>query len=168
MEVSEMDEDALQRFLRSGSRRTRGRHGDVAALNRLLVLLRQLKAVPSKLHPAPVSSRERVTAEFSRYLLQERGLSQATLLTYVPLVDRFLNEQFKNGRVNLSRLRAADVTAFVQRQARQLNSVRAKSLVIALRSFFRHLQHRGEISTDLAACVPSVRYWSFSDVTLHY
>lgn len=162
MDVSVVDEDALQRFLRSGPRRTRGRRGDVAALNRLLVLLRQLKAVPTKLHPAPVSSRERVTAEFSRYLLQERGLSQATLLTYVPLVDRFLNEQFKNGRVNLSRLRAADVTGFVQRQARQLNSVRAKSLVTALRSFFRHLQHRGEISTDLAACVPSVRYWSLS------
>jgi site-specific recombinase XerD len=103
-----------------------------------------------------------VLAEFDRYLLQERRLSQATLVNYRPFVDRFLYEQFKNGRVNLSSLRATDVTGFVQRHARRLGTARARLLVGALRSFFRHLQHRGEISANLAACVPSVANWSFS------
>ena len=33
-------------------------------------------------------------------------------------------------------------------------------MVAALRAFLRHLQHRGEITTDLAACVPTVANWS--------
>jgi integrase len=35
-------------------------------------------------------------------------------------------------------------------------------MVTALRSFFRYLLHRGEVRTDLAACVPTVPRWSFS------
>jgi len=33
-------------------------------------------------------------------------------------------------------------------------------MVAALRAFLRHLQHRGEITSDLAACVPKVASWS--------
>jgi site-specific recombinase XerD len=103
-----------------------------------------------------------VVAGFAHYLLHERRLSQATLVNYQPFVDRFLSEQFKNGKVKLSSLHATDVTGFVQRHARQLSPTRAKLLVGALRSFFRHLQQRGEIPANLAACVPSVANWSFS------
>jgi site-specific recombinase XerD len=84
------------------------------------------------------------------------------LINYQPFVDSFLSEQFKNGKVKLSSLHATDVTGFVQRHARRLSPTRAKLLVGALRSFFRHLQQRGEISANLAACVPSVANWSFS------
>ena len=35
-------------------------------------------------------------------------------------------------------------------------------MVSALRSFFRYLRHRGDIATDLAACVPSIANWQFS------
>lgn len=59
-------------------------------------------------------------------------------------------------------LRAADVTGFVQRHAHRLSPGRAKLLVTALRSFLRYLRHRGEISLDLAACVPIVPNWSKS------
>lgn len=37
-------------------------------------------------------------------------------------------------------------------------------MVSALRSFFHYLRHRGDITTDLAACVPSIANWSFSSV----
>ena len=162
IELRKVDEDVLQRFLRLRPRKKRLRGGDVAALNRLLTLLRQRRVVPPKSDSAPLRPRQRVTAEFGRYLLEERRLSQATRVKYLPFVERFLGERFENGKVNLSGLRAADVTGFVQRQARQLSPVSAKLLVTALRSFFRHLQHRGKISTDLAACVPGVPNWSFS------
>jgi integrase len=36
--------------------------------------------------------------------------------------------------------------------------------VTALRSFLRYLRYQGEISVDLAACVPSVAVWSLSTV----
>jgi len=161
MELRMVDEDALQRFLRLRRRKTRIQRGEAAALHRLLSLLRQRRVVPPKSYSA-LRPRQKVTAEFGRYLLEERRLSQATWTNYLPFVERFLAERFENPRVNLSRLRAADITSFVQRQARQLSRKPAKLLVTALRSFFRHLQHRGKISRDLAACVPIVPNWSFS------
>ena len=162
IELRKVNEDVLQRFLRLRPHKTRIRGGDVAALNRLLTLLRQRRVVPPKSHSARLRPRQKVTAEFGRYLLEERRLSQATWVNYLPFVERFLTERFENAKVNLSGLRAADITGFVQRHARQLSPKRAKLLVTALRSFFRHLQHRGKISTDLAACVPGVPNWSFS------
>lgn len=35
-------------------------------------------------------------------------------------------------------------------------------MVSALRSFFRFLRHRGDITIDLAACVPPIASWKFS------
>ena len=162
IELHKVDEHVLQRFLRLRPRKTRIRGGDVAALQRLLTLLRQRRVVPPKSHSARLRPRQKVTAEFGRYLLEERRLSHATWVNYLPFVERFLRERFENAKVNFSGLRAADITGFVQRQARQLSPKRAKLLVTALRSFFRHLQHRGKISRDLAACVPCVPNWSFS------
>lgn len=162
IELHKVDEDVLQRFLRLSPRKRRIQGGEVAALNRLLTLLRQRRVVPAKSHSAQLRPRQKVAAEFGRYLLEERRLSQATWGNYLPFVERFLRERFENAKVNFSGLRAADITGFVQRQARQLSPKRAKLLVTALRSFFRHLLHRGKISTDLAACVPGVPNWSFS------
>jgi site-specific recombinase XerD len=161
IEVHKVDENTLQKFLRPIPRKMRFQSGDAAALNRLLKLLRKQNLVPPK-SQAPLSPRQHVVAGFAHYLLHERRLSQATLVNYQPFVDRFLSEQFQNGKVKLSSLHATDVTGFVQRHARQLSPTRAKLLVGALRSFFRHLQQRGGISANLAACVPSVANWSFS------
>jgi integrase len=54
------------------------------------------------------------------------------------------------------------VTGFVQREAHKLSAGRAQSLVSALRSFLRYLRYQGRITTDLAACVPTVARWSFA------
>jgi len=112
--------------------------------------------------PSPYQIRRCNTSQFRHYLLQERGLSTATLPNYVTFIDQFLSDRFRNGTLNLSTLRAVDVTGFVQRYAHRLSPGRAKLLVTALRSFFRYLRHRGEISLDLAACVPVVPNWSKS------
>ena len=106
--------------------------------------------------------RENITDAFRRYLLQERRLSPPTVQYYTPFIDQFLAERFRSKLLNLSTLGAADVTGFVQRHAHRLSPGRAKLLVTALRSFFRYLRHRGEISVDLAACVPTVPNWSKS------
>jgi integrase len=90
------------------------------------------------------------------------GLSQATAVNYLPFIDQLLSERFDGGRLNLSQLRAPDVTSFVQRHARDFSPGRGKLLVTALRSFLRHLRHQGKIQTDLAACVPAVAWWSFA------
>jgi site-specific recombinase XerC len=131
-------------------------------LNRFLVMLGQTGVAEPRPKLPVQNPRQNITDEFRRYLLQERGLARATLQNYVPFIDQFLSERFRNQTLSVSALRAADVTGFVQRHANQFSSGRAKLLVTALRCFCRYLRHRGEIVVDLAACVPAVPNWSRS------
>jgi site-specific recombinase XerD len=160
--VSSLDSNVLNRFLKRHGRSDAVRRGDARALNGFLLLLRQTGVVKSDRHPPIKSSRDRVVGGFRHYLVQERRLSLAAPHNYAPVIDQFLSEQFRGKALRLSSIRAIDVTGFVERHARQLSPGRASLMVTALRSFFRYLLHRGEIQTDLAACVPAVPRWSLS------
>jgi site-specific recombinase XerD len=162
IDVQALNSEVVDRFLRLRRRQQRVRRGDPKALQRLLAMLRQTGVVKPYKPPVADNARSRITSEFRRYLLQECGRSPATLLNYVPVIEEFLSERFHDRTPNLAMLRAADVTGFVMRHARQLSPVRAKLMATALRSFFRHLRHRGAIATDLAGCVPTVPNWSLS------
>jgi site-specific recombinase XerD len=99
---------------------------------------------------------------FKQYLSQERGLSAAILHTYLPVVDQFLRERFGRSSTRFSELRATDLTGFIQRQVHDHSPRTAQHMVAALRAFLRYLRLRGDITTDLAACVPTVANWSCS------
>jgi site-specific recombinase XerD len=161
IDVQALDDKVVDRFLRLRRRQQGVRRGGPKALGRLVTMLRQMSVVKVQ-PPVADTAHSRIVAEFQRYLLQERGLSPLTLLNYVPVVEQFLTERFHNGAPNLVRLRAPHVTGFVLRHVHQLNPVRARLMVTALRSFFRYLRHRGVIATDLAGCVPTVPNWSLS------
>jgi site-specific recombinase XerD len=155
-----VDEIIVERFLRrpqsAGSTR-----GGAAALCRFLRMLRDQGATRRPKKP-PLSPQQRLTTSYGRYLLEERGLTQATVVNYVPFVDQFLSALFQQIPLNPSQLCAPDLTGFVRRQAHKLSPGRAQLLVTALRSFLRYLRHQGKITTDLAACVPTVARWSFA------
>lgn len=150
----------VDRFLQFRQRQQRVRRGDPIALKRMLAMLREKGVV--KRESTAGNAAANVTAEFQQYLLQERGLAPATLLNYVPVVEQFLSERFGNETPNVRLLCAPDITKFVVRQAHRLSAVRARLVVTALRSFFRYLRHRGEVSIDLSGCVPTVPNWSLS------
>src|SRR5260370_19070221 len=160
--LQDLDGNVVDRFLQHHQRQNGVCRGDAGILSRFLAWLGQTGVVEQQREPATKGPRQNVTHQFQHYLLQERRLSNATLQNYVPFIDQFLSDRFRNKRLNLSTLRATDVTAFVQRHAHRLSPGRAKLLVTALRSFFRYLRHRGEISLDLAGCVPTVPNWSRS------
>lgn len=162
IEPATIDEKLLQKFLDYRRRRKELQRGDAAALHRLLELLRRMEVVHSKKKQARVSCRARTIADFGQYLLQERHLSSATLKNYLPVIDRFLFDRFKARNIDVSRIQASHVIKFVQRHAHRLSPKRAQTVVTSLRSFLRYLQHQGLISTDLAACVPTVPTWSLS------
>lgn len=154
--------DCLKRFLAHRKRaRTVGR-SDPAALQKMLGLLQSKGVVRTALPAKRLSACEQACEDFWRYLVRERGLSPATLKCYRPWISRFLAERFGDGPVEFKALAAADVTGFVQRHSRDQSHSGAQHLVSALRTFLRHLQHRGEITIDLAACVPAVASWAFS------
>src|SRR6266436_455455 len=56
----------------------------------------------------PTPSEECAEA-FQRYLREDRALSRATEINYLPFIRSFLKDRFGNGPAKLSQLRADDV-----------------------------------------------------------
>jgi site-specific recombinase XerC len=105
-----------------------------------------------------------ILRQFQHYLREERGLAEATITCYTPVVRAFLAECFPTGNPDFHQLCASTIANFVQRQAERITTKHATHVVSALRCFLRHLFHRGAIDTDLAACVPTIATWSLSTV----
>jgi site-specific recombinase XerD len=103
-----------------------------------------------------------LTCGYERFLLKERHLSHWTVAWHRRFVSRFLSDKFGGGPPNPSKLRALDVTAFVQRHAHRQGPAQARNLVAAIRSFLRYLRYRGLVDRDLSRVVPKVALWSFS------
>jgi site-specific recombinase XerD len=90
--VRNLDSNVVDGFLRLRHRQQRVRRGDPIALKRLLAMLCQTGVVKPRQQPVADNPCSKVADQFRRYLLQERGLSQATLHNYVPVVEQFLSE----------------------------------------------------------------------------
>ncbi len=151
----------LVQYLRFRYRRRRPNQGDAAALGHFIEFLRGERVIPTENRSTrPLTPAEQCVQAYERYLREERVLAEATIVNYVPFIDRFLKDCFGTGPVKLSSLRARDVVQFVQRHARRLHLKRAKLLTTALRSFLRYVRYRGESRFDLATVVPSVANWS--------
>jgi len=159
VDLRRLDEAIVKRFL---ERDPGALHScESATLGRLLALLRRIGVTVAKV-PEPGNSQQQFIEAYRRYLLQKRGLAVATVAYFVRFADEFLSDRFGSGDLNLVGLCARDVTGFVQQRARRLSPGRAKLLVTALRSLLRYMRHQGEISVDLARCVPPVATWSLS------
>jgi integrase/recombinase XerD len=128
----------------------------------LNLLLRQ-GVIPEPSLPAATPV-DQLQEEFGFYLRQERALASTTAHNYLPFVGQFLAERFGLGPIDLSALCAADVTGFVRRRAASIHSKRVQLMTTALRSFLRFARYRGDLRTDLVACVPAVANWSLSTV----
>jgi site-specific recombinase XerD len=162
--AKQVDEDLVERYWHYFERRKRVRSFDVGALVRLLDLLREQGITPRRAIEAVPTPRETQLDMYRCYLREERGLAQASIRNMLLFVDRFLAQKYPRGHFDFAALKADDITAFVRKQAMELGSVQAKHMLTALRGFFRYLQHRGDIETDLAGCVPRVPCYSFSTV----
>jgi site-specific recombinase XerD len=151
----------IEQYLRGRAQSGKLRKGDSAALFRLLGILRP---DGTGVTAPPPTAIEIALGQFQRYLRQERSLSEATVISYTPVARSFLTERFPKGAVQCQQITAADIAAFVQRQATLVKSKRAALVVTALRSFLRYLFHSGIVAVDLATCVPAVATWSLSKV----
>lgn len=132
-----------------------------STIRRLVLVLREIGVVRAK-RPATLTAVQRHVSEYRRYLIQQRGLAESCLLNYTSFVEKFLSDRFAENEPCLTSLCSADVTSFITLQVSQLSRGRAKSLVTALRSYLRYLLHQGDITVDLAGCIPSVATWSLA------
>lgn len=155
----------VPQYLRYRLRHVRPSRGDVAALKHLLEFLRCEGAIPGeKITRDPTTPAERCAHTYEQYLREARGLSQATIINYVPFVRSFIKDCFGNGAVAWSQLCARDVVRFVERQARCLHPKRSKLLTSALRSFLQYARYCGKVKLDLAAAVPVVPNWTMTTI----
>lgn len=122
-----------------------------------LEYLRELGVVPVETTSVVVDDPvERVLAGYSRYLFDERALTEHTVLVrYVPTARLFLDGVIADGQ-GLDRLAAADVSSFLARECRRRSVAGGRELVVALRSFLRYLRVEGLIPAPLQWAVPGV------------
>ena len=159
--ADEIDSSTVERYRRFRIKAGKLRTGDTAALARMLRILRRSQVeMPS----SPPSACQTILWEFQHYLRQERGLAERSISCYTPVVRAFLAECFSTEIPDFHQLCASDIAGFVKRQAERITAKCVTLVGTALRSFLRHLLHRGAIDTDLAACVPAIATWSLSSV----
>lgn len=159
-DIGDVDERTVEEYLRFRARYRRPFDSDRPALHRLLAVLREITVIPTP-KPIALGRLEHIEHDFERYLLQERGLSQATVIRHRSPLRQFLREHCSEGNASFSKLTGADITQFVMRHAHDQSPRSAQSMCWTLRAFTRYLLYRGHIAVDLASAVPSVRTWRF-------
>ena len=157
--------DLIPQYLQYRFRHVKQSRGDAAALKHLVEFLRSQDAIPAeKAAACSATSAERCARTYEQYLREACGLSQATIVNYVPFVRGFLKECFGSRAIIWSKLSAQNVMRFVERQARCLHPKRSKLLTSALRSFLRYARYSGKVKRDLSAAVPVVPQWTMTTV----
>ena len=162
--LTALDDHRLRQFQATRRRRGDARRGDPATGQQLLRYLRDREDVAAevqKIDGTPVAC---LTREFEEFLHSERGLTRSTVISYLPIVRRFLTERFGREALHLAELKPQDLHRFIIRQVQRVSRVHGKTTVTALRSFLRFLLQRGAIQTDLACTLPVVANWRLSNL----
>jgi hypothetical protein len=102
-EIHCIDETLVQSFSRSQQNPSSVSRSDTATLHRFLYVLRQQGVVPLQ-KKTPLSSKQRLINNYQQYLLEERGLTKATVVNSVGFINQFLSAKFRKGQLRLSRL----------------------------------------------------------------
>ncbi len=159
LQVDEVSAELIGRFL-SRSARTEGvqRH-ERTALGHMLEHLRQVGVAVEVRHAPEADPIELVIEGFSRYLLRDRALAEATLCGYCPRVRLLLSHCFGTGEPALDTLTVKQLHEFVLHHARGRAPRSTQLMLTALRSFLRYLFLRELIGVDLSHQLPKVASW---------
>ena len=166
LSLHELDERIVEQYLKFRLRYRNLFLGDRPALNRLLSVLREAKAI-APVPPKTLDPLEQIEEDFCRYLIQERGLVRATVTRHLLVVRLFLGEECSQGRRAISRLGSANITKFVERHAYDHGPRSGQMMCCTLRVFTRYLKYRGYISENLSNSVPTVRRWALASLPPH-
>lgn len=159
-----LDDRRLREFQATRRRRGDGRRGDPTTGQQLLRYLRDLEDIAAQVQKVDGTPVACLTREFEEFLRSERGLTRSTVISYLPIVRRFLTERFGRGALRLAELKPQDLHRFIILQVRHVSRVHGKATVTALRSFLRFLLQPGAIRTDLACTLPVVANWRLSNL----
>lgn len=161
-----IDEVVINRFLdrhlqhcRCAAKCRRSRHEARAALRHLLAMLRANGTCPQTIPEPAATAITAELAEFNRYLVEARGLSNSTCAVRLRHISDFLADRFGAGPLCVAMLTPRDVAHFVARYTRQWVPASVKTIGDSLRSYFRFLAIRGASTKGLAAALARVAQW---------
>lgn len=158
IELCDLDQLQIERFIQHRSKQTSVvEHGEIVTLDILLEVLRNHGCIPTT-EPEKKSENEieEIVGLYNQYLVDEQGLSPATISCYLINTSYFLSDVFNSNPITFNTVCAQNITDFVLKYANKHSSVVSSLMVTSLRSFFRFLLLRGKIDVDLASCVPTV------------
>jgi site-specific recombinase XerD len=162
LQVHDLNEQVLKRFLADRRRQGRLRRADREAVESFLEHLRQTGVLEPSLPRCADDMHRPFERDFERYLLRERGLAAATIGNYLWVSRLFLTTHFNNEMVDPQQLRPSDVIRFVQRIAQSQPPNSAKFTITGLRAFLRFLYVQGRTATNLTSSVPTIPHWKMT------
>jgi site-specific recombinase XerD len=137
----------------SGMRWVPGAHG----LDPLLEFLGQQGVVA-----VPVSAGgpvEELMGRYRRWLVDERGLAEATVERYVKLARLFVTQHSAGSVPAVENLTGTDIVAFLLKESERLSVGSVKGRVAELRSLLKFLYLQGLTPRLLSTVVPPVAGW---------
>jgi site-specific recombinase XerD len=164
MRTKDLNEEQIGQFLKTRRKQRLIRRGDPQTLAQFVGHLRQTGVTPSLCRAVSNNPMDRITTDYARFLIHQRGLSQATLDNYLPTVQRFLETRFGAGSISLHRLCVSDVTDFIVRDCSTGSPKQTQQAASALRSFLGFLTQEGKVAAPLAASVPTVANWRLAEL----
>jgi len=158
LSVGDLSEDGVAQFL---AHRRRERYTGFLTRRALRPLLEHLGRLGIVIRRATVIETpiDRLVSAYGEYLASERCLSARTIRSYTDFACEFAKKRFDSDDPIWDQLTPSDVTDFVKQESRRWSTGYCKLKVTWLRSLLRFLHLRGQISRDLADCVPAVAGW---------
>ncbi|HEY6423989.1 MAG TPA: tyrosine-type recombinase/integrase [Pseudonocardiaceae bacterium] len=150
--------EVVQRFLQA--RRSAGyrRWRTVRSMQPMLTVLRDMRVIAVVEQPSPDSVVEAVLVAYRRYLMVERRLAAASVITRIGVARGFLPRLVVDDELRCDQLTPVAVSGFVLDQSRRYRPASMKVLTVALRCLMRFLFLTGVIDRDLSAAVPAVAH----------
>lgn len=164
IDISDINEDITNLFLKKSARKGALRRGDKKTLRYFLDHLRVEGLID---YSAPIlndSPLECLQKRYENYLRKERGLATVTASRYWPYLQRFLIEQFGDGPIRVRELNQQAIEKYFLQHAHDRTPKVAQLMVTALRSFLRFLFRYGETERDLSAAVPTIPTWRLTEI----
>jgi integrase/recombinase XerD len=125
-------------------------------LDPILCPLRSQGVVPRpELLPEDASALAALLQDFKTYLLEDRGLTVATVVGRLRLARQFLAALEVHDLAAVGRISTPGISGFILKEARSLSVGSTKLVVSHLRSFLRFLHVCG-LCRQLAAAIPAV------------
>jgi integrase/recombinase XerD len=143
---------------RSPRRRKAHAKFELAAMRLFFEYLRSYAGLQRPALQNAVSVGDALLQNYKDYLRRDRGLTENSLLVYVPFIRDFLAAQTtQTGSVAPKSFGALIIRNFILEHTLDRSSEYARLLCTALRSFFRFLLLCGQTSRDLSNAVPMFR-----------